>query len=89
MINGTSSTGFKFELPDDCLNDMEILEDLILMESGDPIAMTRVINGLFDSKQKKALYDHVRNERGRVGIDAVSNELKEIFEAIGDKGKNL
>lgn len=36
---------------------------------------------------RKNLYDHLRNDDGRVPVDAVSQELIEIFSAFGAKGK--
>ena len=77
-MKGTTSTGFTFELPDDVMNDMELFEDLRAMDHGDPTAMVPVVQRLMGD-QKKALYDHVRTETGRVPIDKVTAEILEIF----------
>jgi hypothetical protein len=36
-------------------------------------------------EQKKRLYDHVRNERGRVMFDDIRREFDEIFNIANEK----
>lgn len=87
MHSGVTKSGFKFEIEDNALNNMELLD--VLEETGeDPIGVSKACTLLLGKKQKKALYDHVRKDDGTVPIDGVCNELKGIFEALGKKGKN-
>ena len=86
-MKGTTSSGFVFELPDDVMNDMELFEDLRDMDRGDATAMVSVVQRLMGD-QKKALYDHLRTESGRVPIDKVTNEILEIFSQIKNGPKS-
>ena len=48
-------------------------------------AVCRLVLG---KAQRKALYDHLRTEDGRVPADQVSAALNEIFLALGPDAKN-
>lgn len=81
MIKGTTESGFDFEIDEDALDDMELLEDLCALDRGELDVLPAVLGRIIGENQKKALYDHVRNEKGRVPTTAVVNEIKSIFEA--------
>lgn len=82
----TTATGFTCEIDDDALNDMELLEGLIGMDNGDANMMPFVMDRLL-GENKKALYDHVRTEAGRVPVDKVTAELAEIFKVLSPDQK--
>lgn len=87
MHSGTTESGFHFEIEDNALNNMELLD--VLEETEDnPIGVSKACTLLLGKDQKKALYDHVRREDGTVPIDKVCLELKSIFAALGKTGKN-
>ena len=50
--------------------------------------MSFLVNRVLGAKQKKALYDHLRDASGRVPVDAVEREMEDIFAAFGQQGKN-
>lgn len=80
MITGTTRSGFAFEVPEDIANDMELFESLCDMDSGDVKAVVPVVRRVLGDR-KKALYDHLRNENGRVPIEAVVEEIIDIINA--------
>lgn len=81
--------GFELDLEDDVLDNMELVDALAEMKSDeDPIAVSKVITLLLGKDTKKALYDFVRTESGRVPVAEVSKMVTEIFGAFGDAGKN-
>jgi hypothetical protein len=41
--------------------------------------LPKLIKMILGDEQKKALYDHVRGEDGRVSVTAVADEIVEIF----------
>ncbi len=86
-MKGKTSNGFVYEVDDDALDNMELFEALSEIESN-PIALTKVITLLFGKEQKKALYDHLRNENGKVPVEAVNDTVSEVFTALGTLGKN-
>lgn len=71
------------------LNDMELLDDLVAVDRKDALAISRIYDRVLTRDQKKLLYDTIRDpESGRVTVEAAFNALKEIFEEIGEAGKN-
>lgn len=86
MIEGKTSTGFTFSIDEKLLNNMELVDALAEVDEN-PVAVSKMMDLLFGN-QKKQLYDHLRTEDGRVPVEAVINEIMEIFEASGKAGKN-
>lgn len=88
MITGKTKTGFAFSLPESTLDNMELLDAVAETDEGNPLAVSRLCLQLLGKAQRKQLYDHLRDEKGRVPAQAVSRELVEILEAFGKEGKN-
>lgn len=86
-MRGTTASGFEFDVPDETRNDMELLEALIDLQEGDGVALAQIAKKILGT-QKKALYDHLRTEDGRVPIDKVSDEVLEIFRTLRDGPKS-
>lgn len=87
-VKGKLSNGFEYIIDDDAFNDMELVEDLAAAQGEDPLRLPKVFNRLLGEKQKIALYDSLRDESGKVPVDAVTDALYEMFENTGDDGKN-
>ena len=87
MIQGQTSTGFDFELDEKVLDNMELL-DAIAESETDPMAISRVCRLLLGKEGRGRLYGCLRQEDGRVPVEAVSAALLEVFDACGNKGKN-
>lgn len=81
MVKGTTSTGFEFEIDPDVMRDMEVIE-LIAATSEDGSKMPKMLTAMLGAPQKTALYDHVRNDKGRVLFDDVNKEMEEILSAL-------
>lgn len=88
MIQRTTKSGFQFETSENLGDNMELLENLAEMDAGDILAMSRVCKIVLGEEGKKKLYDHLRTEDRRVPVEGVANAIREIFEAVGKKGKN-
>lgn len=82
LIKGITETGFKFTLFEDVLDDMELLELLVGVDK-DPSMIPSLIEKLIGPKQKKRLYDHVRDSKGKVSVTRVTKELESIFTKAG------
>ena len=85
-IKGKTRSGFAFELPADAGDNMELL-DAIVEATDNPAYFAKVITLLIGKEQKKALYEHLRGEDGRVRVQAVSDALTDIFGSLAN-GKN-
>lgn len=88
MITGKTKSGFAFSVDESVTNDMEFVDLLADAEMNDGIKMSRVVRRVLGDEQRKALYDHLRDEKGMVAASAVEEEMEDIFEAFGKKGKN-
>ncbi len=81
------SNGFETDLPDDVMNNMEFI-DLLAEDESNPIVLSKMALIVFGKEKKKELYEHCKNERGRVPVEAVSKCFEELFAQWGDAGKN-
>ena len=87
MRKGTTESGFKFKFDEEDWNDMEFIE-LIAAADENPLKYPALIERMLGKEQKDALYEHCRNDKGRVPVDAVKKEIDEIFEVAGQDAKN-
>lgn len=88
MVQGRTRTGFEFAVDEAVMNDMELIDAIAETMDENPMAFSKVCTKLFGADQKKRLYDHLRNEDGRVPVEAISEEIADVFKAIGEAGKN-
>lgn len=82
-MKGKTSTGFEFDIEDERLDDMELV-DIMAEIDENPLLMSKLCKMLLGEEQKKRLYDHLRSEDGRVPIEATTNAIQEIFSSPGD-----
>ena len=82
-MKGKTSTGFEFDIEDERLDDMELV-DIMAEIDENPLLMPKLCKMLLGEEQKKRLYDHLRSEDGRVPIEATTNAIQEIFTSPGD-----
>lgn len=87
MIKGVLKSGFKFEMDDEAMDDIEFVE-LIAETEENATALPKLAKTMLGEKQYKALKDHLRNDKGRVPLESVSNALEEMFDVAGDEAKN-
>ena len=85
MITGKTKRGFEYAIDEADINNMEFLDALSGANDGDPLQASKVLRLLLGDKQRKALYDSLRDEKGRVPIDAVMEEVKDILANDGAK----
>ena len=87
MLKGKTESGFCFKINEADLDDMEFVEALAELEE-DALKFPKVCDMLLGKEQKKKLYDHLRNENGKVPVNAVSNAIAEIMSVAGESTKN-
>lgn len=87
MIKGVTESGFEFELEENLLNDMEVVDALARLIDDDLLAMPVLANKMLGKEQKKKLYDHIRKEDGRVLIEDFTKEIFDIFAQGGQATK--
>lgn len=79
-----TSAGLPLSVDEECFNDMELLEELVSIERGDVSLLPEALDRIFGT-EKKRFYESLRNEKGRVPIDAVMEEIKSIIAQLGQK----
>ena len=90
-MKGKTQSGFKFEIKDEAMNDMELVEAIADTQSDDELTvmsgLSLIVTKLLGKEKKKALYDHIRTKDGRVPLDALNKEVVDIF-STKKEGKN-
>lgn len=87
-MKGELKNGFKWDVDVKVLNDMELIDAVAEAESENPAKISVVIKKLLGEKQRKALYNYVRDEDGIVPADVLADCVVEIITALGEPGKN-
>lgn len=72
------------DLDEAVIDDMELFDAIAEVDGGNMLKASTVIGKLCGDR-KKDLYDHVRNEAGRVPMQAISDEISDIFEVLNAK----
>lgn len=77
-MKGTTTKGFEFEIAEEVLDDMELVDYVAGVEEN-PLLLPKLCTKLLGEEQKKMLYDFYRTKDGRVPIQEVSDAITEIF----------
>lgn len=80
-------SGITLEIKDNVMDDMELLDDLVALDEGNGYAISRVVGRILGTEEKKKLYDSLRVD-GVTPVSKVVEAMKEIFDKLGDAGKN-
>lgn len=88
MKKGKTASGFDFEIDENVLDDMELIDAMAASQGDDPTQISTVVIKIFGEDQRKRLYDHVRTDDGRVPVTEVANIITEIIDSLGEDGKN-
>nr|DAM22696.1 MAG TPA: hypothetical protein [Caudoviricetes sp.] len=87
MITAKTESGFAIELEDDALEDQELFDAISGMQDGNVFSMSHLTERLLGTEGRKKLYDHLRNDKGRVPPQAVAQALNELLTSFS-AGKN-
>nr|DAP67689.1 MAG TPA: hypothetical protein [Caudoviricetes sp.] len=83
-----TKSGFECLIDKKQMDDMELVDKIAEADAGNPLAVSAVIEKVLGKEQKAKLYNHLRNEDGRVPIEKVGEEIVEIITSLGSEGKN-
>lgn len=86
-MKGKTSSGFEFEISEDIKNDYELVENLGELEDN-PLILGKIVRQILGKEQTAKLKDHIRNEKGIVPTDKMTQEIIEIFQNSGEETKN-
>ena len=83
------TNGLELEVNEKSLNNMELLDALEEMASGNELAISKVVKLMLGNENRKKLYDFIRDKDGRVPLEEVDKCLTEIMNLLGEQGKNF
>lgn len=78
-------TGFEIDIDEKSLDDMELLDLIAELMDGNSLKLPKILNKVCGEEGKKRLYEHCRDESGRVPSETISKELTDIFEELQAK----
>jgi hypothetical protein len=76
-----TTTGFAWEIDDDARDDQELVDAFVEMDAH-PEKYCTVLDILLGTDGKAALYEHCRNEKGRVKATRIQHELADIINSM-------
>ena len=79
-----TKTGFEIDIDENVIDDMELFDAVVDLQSGNMLAVPKVVSKIFGDN-KARLYDHCRQESGRVPTQAINDEITAVFEALNAK----
>lgn len=80
-IEGVTQSGFNFKVDPEVVKDMAFVE-LAAAAQKNPVKYPEFIGFILGEAQKEKLYEHVKKDNGRIPLDDVNTELKEILEKV-------
>lgn len=83
----TLKNGVAYTVDDDALGDMEIFENLVEIEKGNPLSLPETIKALIGEDGYSKMKESVRNEKGRVKTEDFMAQFGELMKAAGELGK--
>lgn len=87
MIKGITKSGFEYEISENVMDNMELVDILADDQTDMSFRVSRITGMILGKDQKRRLYDHHRTEDGRVPVEAVYEDIGEIFQSF-KQGKN-
>lgn len=78
MFAGKTASGFEFKVDEKNLYDYELVELLSEVDQN-PLLLPRLLKQLLGEEQKNRLIEHIREKEGSVPLNAMNEEIAEIF----------
>ncbi len=79
-----TKSGFEFEKSPEALDNWELLEDLVDLETNSA-KIVPVCRRLLGAEGASRLKEHCRGEDGKVSASAMQEEIMEIFSLLGEE----
>lgn len=78
MLKGKTKSGFKYEISDENVNNYELFEVMSEIDEN-PLLLPKLLKLLLGEEQKQALIEHLRDDNGKVTMEAIQGAVTEIF----------
>ena len=83
----TLKNGLTYTVDEEALGDMEIFENIVAIQKGDPVTLPETIKAMIGEDGYARMKDSVRNEKGRVKIADFMGQIGELLLEVGQNGK--
>ena len=87
MTKIKTKSGFCTEIDEKALDDAELLDLLVELDEENFTVFPTVLKKILGADGKKKLYDHLRNEDGRVPYESLTAEINDIMAGLKSKKK--
>lgn len=74
--------GVKWTVDPDAADDFELLEDLDVIDSGNPARIPKVLRRILGEEQYPKALEALRDDKGRVSVTDAAQFFYKIFEAL-------
>ena len=88
MVKCETRTGFVCELPENVMDNMELLDVMADDSIEVGFRASAAVKMILGAELRKKLYDHLRTADGRVPVAAVNEAVEDIIKSFGKQGKN-
>ena len=78
MLKGKTKSGFKYEISDENVNNYELFEVMSEIDEN-PLLLPKLLKLLLGEEQKQTLIEHLRDDSGKVKMEAIQGAVTEIF----------
>ena len=98
MINGTTSSGFEFHVPEDLKNDAFFLRSVSRLQNAKQASEVRMeaifeaVTAVFNNpEEEERFYKFLasKNETGRATVQEVNREITEIIAICGEQDEDV
>ena len=79
-MKGKTKSGFEYKISKERLDNYELLEAIVELETN-PLTLSKVVIMLLGKEQTEKLKDHLRTKDGIVPAEKTSEEITEIFQS--------
>ncbi len=87
MTRIKTKSGFTIDVDENVIDDAELLDMLVELDEENFTVFPTILKKLLGADGKKKLYDHIRNEAGRVPYTALTAEINDIMQGLNSKKK--
>lgn len=87
MTKIKTKSGFSIEIDEAVIDDAELLDMLVELDEENFTVFPTILKKLLGADGKKKLYDHIRNEEGRVPYEPLTAEINDIMQGLNSKKK--
>lgn len=80
--------GIWVNIEKEVFDDMQIVDLLAELEDGNGLVISKLSKLIFKPEDKKAIYNALKDEHGRIPVNKFAETFTEIFNKLGENGKN-